>query len=223
MGEHGSRRAIGYEVLSDERVGEGFLSLRQMRLRVVFDDGTVSKEGRWDFVERPMGRDAVVLALYARKEGRVEVLLRESLRVPLAFGRRPGPVEKGRYPGRPIVELVAGVLEEGEEDLDRIRRRAAAEAHEEAGLSVALEKVTPLGAPMWASPGIFAEQFFFVACEIDDPKGAVIPEGDGSPFEEGASLFWLPIDEAIGRSIRGEFDDVKTELGLRRLKEHLGE
>ena len=232
-GDDGTKRAVGYEVLNDERVGEGFLCIRQLRLRVVFDDGSMSKEGRWDFVERPMGRDAVVLAIYRRlrraqqetlgAEERVEVLLRESLRVPLAFGRQPGPVDKGRYPGHPIVELVAGVLEQGEDDLDGIQRRAAAEAHEEAGLSVAPEKIVLLGAPMWASPGIFAERFF-VACELESSKAASasIPAGDGSPFEEGALLFWLPIEEAIARSTRGELDDLKTELGLRRLKEHLG-
>jgi 8-oxo-dGTP pyrophosphatase MutT (NUDIX family) len=221
MGKRDSKRAVGYKLTADERVGEGFLSLRQLRLRVTFDDGTLSREGQWDFVERSLGRDAVVLALYARRGGRIEVLLRESLRVPLVFGRMAGPAAEGLYPGRPIAELVAGILEEGEEHVDGIRRRAVVEALEEAGLSLAPERVVLLGAPMWASPGVFAERFVFVACEVDDPSLAAIPEGDGSPFEEGAALIWLPLDEAIARSTRGELDDLKTELGLRRLEDYL--
>ena len=64
-----------------------------------------------------------------------------------------------------------------------------------------------------------AEKFHFAACRVDDPAAAVRPTGDGSPFEEGARLHWLDLDDALARFATGEFDDMKTELALRRLKD----
>ena len=45
--------------------------------------------------------------------------------------------------------------------------------------------------------------------------------GDGSPMEEGARTTWLLLDDAIAACVRGELADLKTELGLRRLRDHL--
>ena len=45
------------------------------------------------------------------------------------------------------------------------------------------------------------------------------PTTDGSPFEEGARLEWVSLDEALARCARGEIRDMKTEIGLRRLRE----
>ena len=109
-----------FQVISDERVGEGgFLRLRRLRVKLVRDDGTHTTEGLYDYVERPMGLDAVVLALWHRRpDGGVDVLLRESLRVPVVFGRSEGL--------RSMFELVAGILEAGEDDfaaLQKGRRR----------------------------------------------------------------------------------------------------
>ncbi len=206
----------GYDVISDERLGDGgFLRLRRVRLRVRRADGTRSAEGLYDFVERPMGPDAVVLTLWHRApDAGVRVLLRVCPRVPLwfrdpALGRRHG-------------EVVAGILEAGEEGWPAIQRRAAAEAWEEAGLRIAPEAVTLLGARSFPTPGMFAEIFHFVAAEVRAPEAAAHPPTDGSPFEEGAELQWVGLDEAIARCAAGEIPDMKTELALRRLREQLG-
>ena len=100
----------GYEIVSDERIGEGgFLKIRRVRLRVRRGDGTLSKEGLYDFVERPIGNDAIVLMLWHRRDdGGVEVLLRHAPRVPLWF-RDPAI-------GTAHTEVVAGILERGEDD-----------------------------------------------------------------------------------------------------------
>jgi len=145
---------IRFEVLEDRRAGEGgVLRLRRLRLQLVRADGSRTKEGLWDYVERPMGLDAVVVALW-RRRAQVEVLLRKGARVPLHFGRP----EK-----RPtLVELVAGILEPG----DGVAQRAADEALEEAGLAVAAKDVEPLGPPMFPTPGMCAELFHFVACQV---------------------------------------------------------
>lgn len=204
------------EVLGDERVGQGgFLQLRRMRLRLVLADGTRTREGLWDYVERPMGLDAVVLALY-RRTGAVEVLLRSGVRIPVQFGRPHPP------PQLLLPELVAGILERGEVDEAAVQKRAADEALEEAGLRIEAQSVERLGAPMFPSPGMCAELFHFVCAEVHRGASASVPQGDGSPFEEGARLEWVPLDEALARCARGEIQDLKTEVGLRRLREKLG-
>lgn len=211
----------GYEILDDKRIGEGgFLVIRRLRLRLVRDDGTRTDVGLYDFVERPMGLDAVVLALWNRRgDGGVDVLVRDGLRVPMHFGR---PHDAG--PPRRFTELVAGILEAGEDDDASLRRRAVAEAHEEAGLTIDGARIEPLGAPTYPTPGMCAEQFRLVACEVDADARArmVAPPLDGSPFEEGATLRWLDLDQAIAACLRGEISDMKTEVTLRRLRERLG-
>ncbi|HXL39315.1 MAG TPA: hypothetical protein VN928_02130, partial [Myxococcales bacterium] len=82
----------GFEVTSDQRVGEGgHLRLRRMRMRILLSDGSRTSEGSWDYVERPMGLDAVVVALFRRRPGALEVLLRHGVRVPVQFGRPEKP------------------------------------------------------------------------------------------------------------------------------------
>src|SRR5437870_2088072 len=95
----------GFEVESDRRAGEGgHLVIRRLSLRLI-GGGERTALGSWDFVERPMGLDAVVLALWRRRGGFVEVLLRSGVRVPLHFGRAEKPARM-LFP-----ELVAGILE----------------------------------------------------------------------------------------------------------------
>jgi hypothetical protein len=40
-------------------------------------------------------------------------------------------------------------------------------------------------------------------------------------MEEGARTRWLPLDDAIAACVRGDLCDLKTELGLRRLRDHI--
>lgn len=201
----------GYEIVSDERLGDGgFLRIRRLRLRVRRGDGSLSKEGLYDFVERPMGKDAVVLVLWHRAADGVRVLLRHAPRVPLWFR---DPALGGAH-----TEVVAGILEKGEDEWPAIQKRAAAEAHEEAGVTVAAEAVERLGPASFPTAGMFSELFHFVAAEVADPALTVVPPTDGSPFEEGASLEWVALDEALRRCDEGALVDLKTELALRRLR-----
>jgi ADP-ribose diphosphatase len=207
-----SRRFAGYEVVTDERIGDGgFLRIRRLRLRVKRSDGTRSAEGLYDFLERPMGPDAVVLVLWHRAaDGQLRVLVRHAPRVPIYF-RDPAL-------GAEHTEVVAGILEAGEEGWPAIQERAAAEALEEAGITVAPDAVERLGPAVFPTAGLFAEQFYFAAAEVADPAAAVAPPTDGSPFEEGASLEWIGLDEALERCDAGTIADLKTELALRRLR-----
>jgi ADP-ribose pyrophosphatase len=209
---------------ADQRAGEGgFLAIRRLHLRNRRSDGSVSAPYICDAAVRPYGQDAVVVVVYARDaRGRVQILLREGLRPALALGREPerAPLPEPK-PGLFLTELVAGILEQGDRGEAGLRARSVAEVREEAGFVVAPEQIALLGAGMLPSPGALVEKFFFTAVEVD-PAAQLTLEGDGSPMEEGARTRWLPLDEAIAACVRGEIVDLKTELGLRRLRDQLG-
>lgn len=210
---------------SDERTGGGgFLEIRRLRLRNRRGDGSVSAPYLSDSIARPYGQDAVVVAIYARAgapPAGVQVLVREGLRPALLFGRSP---ERAPLPEPPpamfLTELVAGIIEEGDRGEEGLRVRAAHEVAEEAGFHVDPAAVVLLGAGAYPSPGSMVEKFYFVAVEVD-PSSQQPLAGDGSPMEEGSRTRWLGLDDAIVACVRGEIVDLKTELGLRRLRDHL--
>jgi len=207
---------------SDERAGEGgFLALRRLRLRNRRSDGSVSRQYTCDSVVRPYGQDAVVVAVYARTPRGVEVLVRDGLRPVLAVGR---DATRAPLPEEPcgvfFTELVAGILEDGDHGEAGLRERAAAETLEEAGFTVEPSAITILGSGSFPSPGSLVEKFYFCAVEVDMTRQVAL-EGDGSPMEEGATTRWLLLDEAIAASRDGRIPDLKTEVGLVRLRESL--
>ena len=193
-GDSQARAAIVEELVveSDEVVGQGgFLAIRRLKLRNRRADGSLSAPYTNDAVVRPYGQDAVVVAIFARSEDEVRVLVRSGLRPTIALGRdaNAAPLPEA-LPSLFVTELVAGILEVGDRGEAGLARRAAAETLEEAGFVV-------------------------------DPATQIALAGDGSPMEEGASTRWLPICEAIAMCVRGEISDLKTEVGLRRLRDRL--
>lgn len=203
---------------------EGFLRLKRLRARNRRADGTASREYPIDVIDRPT-LDAVAVCLWARTARGIEILTRRGLR-PAAYFRR------GRVTALPepeyllVEELVAGVLEPGEVGLDALRRRGADEVHEEAGLRVDPASLEPLGGPFFPLPGIVSEKIYLLAAEVARPPGPderpAPQEGDGSPLEEGAYLVWRELGAALAACERGEIEDAKTELALRRLLPRLG-
>jgi ADP-ribose pyrophosphatase len=211
------------EILSDEIVGRegGFLAIRRLHVQNLRADGTRSAPYLCDFIVRPKGLDAVVVAIYARAGAAVRVLLRDGLRLPLHVGRPAGapPIPDAR-PYLFFREVVAGIVETDDVGEEGLRRRAALEVEEEAGYHVAPDAVTLLGAGTFPSPGAMAEKFWLACVEVD-PATAREAVGDGSPMEEGARAEWVDLDWAIDSCVRGELEDAKTELVLRRLADHL--
>lgn len=213
------------DLTARSRCDEGFIGVRRLRARNRRADGSRSPEYRIDVIDRPT-LDAVAVCLWARGPAGVEVLTRRGLR-PAAYFRRGKTtvLPEGEY--LLVEELVAGVLEPGETGLDALRRRAAAEVREEVGLDVAPEALEPLGGAFFMLPGIASEKIHLVAGEVTRGAGPAVcsaPEvGDGSPLEEGAELRWRPLGEAIAACERGDIEDAKTEVALRRLADRLGE
>jgi ADP-ribose pyrophosphatase len=215
-----SERVVELVIDSDARVGEGgFLALRRLRLRNRRGDGSMSPPYTCDAVVRPYGQDAVVVVVWARVDGEVRVLVRDGLRPAIALGREPqrAPLPEPS-PGLFLTELVAGILEEDDRGTTGLARRAAAEVHEEAGFVVDPTAFVQLGAGTLPSPGCLVEKYYFMAVEVD-PAAQQPLAGDGSPMEEGATTRWLSLHAALDACMRGELYDLKTELGLRRLRE----
>ena len=215
-------RIVGFLVDSDELLADGgFLKLRRLRMRNQRDDGSLSEQYCCDSMVRPYGQDAVVVAVYARDEHGIQVLLRDGLRPPVTLGRSPAAAPLPEDPpGLFLTELVAGIIEATDRGEAGLRARAAAEVLEEAGFVVDPARVMLLGAGMFASPGTLVEKDYFTAVEVD-PQTQQPLDGDGSPMEEGATTRWLPLDAAIDACVRGDIVDLKTEAGLRRLRDAL--
>jgi ADP-ribose pyrophosphatase len=222
------REIAAIEVVLDytarARCDEGFLRLRRLRARNRRRDGSTSPEYPIDVIDRPT-LDAVAVCLYARTPAGVEVLTRRGLR-PAAYFRRGKVAVLPEREYLLVEELVAGVLEPGEVGLDALRRRGAAEAREEAGIEVPPGRLEPLGGPFFPLPGIVSEKIHLLAAEVPRPavegRHPAPREGDGSPLEEGAVLEWRELGAAIAACERGEIEDAKTEIALRRLAARLG-
>jgi ADP-ribose pyrophosphatase len=175
-----------------------------------------------DVVSRP-GSDAVVSVLYQIDGARrVHVLLRDGPRAPIYLRRQRRFVHPDPKVYLSLSELVAGLVEESDGAGDPgLCRRAAIEAREEAGLQVSAGEFRVLGGESFASPGTSDEKLRFCCAEAPLAAGSA-GEGDGSVMEQGASLVVLELGEAIRACRSGEIPDMKTELGLLRLADHLG-
>lgn len=216
---------VGFEIARDQIHGlqGGFMGVRRLNLCNVRDDGSRSAPFVCDFIVRPKGVDAVVVALWHRRpDGQIEVLLRDALRPALSEGRRDVPLAIPDD-ARPLLltEVVAGIIEREDEGEAGVRQRAAIEVDEEAGYTIAPDDVEFLGAGTFPSPGSMPEKFWLLAAEVADPTTQRALEGDGSPMEEGARTRWMPLRAAIEACVAGDIEDCKTELVLRRLADRL--
>ncbi len=202
---------------------EGYLRRRRYRARTVLSDGVRTEPYVVDWVERERSRrDAAAVVLYepaaSGRPSEAWVLLRRQVR--WAFYQIHGESL--------CLELVAG-LQEGSEPWTETARR---ETREEAGIDLPEAAFVSLGPPVIPIPASFAEQIALLAVEVPDllqRATAAVPDGDGSPLEEGADLWVMRLDAAIelcetepGNGPHGLFiADAKTEIGLRRLRARL--
>ena len=209
---------------SEEHDGGKYLRWRRVHLQNLRADGTRSTQYICEFSDRPRhGTDAVAVVLWRRTmQGQVEVLLRRGLRPTLRFGRpSTGLAQPDAAPYLHLTEVVAGILEDGDVGEAGILRRASLEAWEEAGLRVEPSQIRLLGR-VFLSPGMSPECCYLASAEVPHVDAAV-PEGDGSPMEEGSRQRFVPLQEAIAQCDRGEIEDAKTEVLLRRLAAQLAD
>jgi len=207
---------------AEARNDEGYLKVARLRLRNEYEDGSRSRVYDCDVLSRP-GSDAVVAALYEIDgRRRIHVVLREMSRAPIYLRKHKRFVHPDPRTYVTLRELVAGVVEASDEPgAAGLCQRAAAETREEAGLSLPPEAFQPIGGETFASPGMSDEKLYFcaAAAEVAEANAGV---GDGSVMEEGADIVLLELGEAIAACRSGDIPDMKTELGLLRLADHLG-
>ena len=219
-----TRRIEAIEVVGDrtDDLGpdEGFLRYRRLTVRNRYADGSTSESYPCDVVSR-LRVDAVAVVLYdIDAAGTVRVALKEGVRPPV-YLRREKDIPHGDTGEHLLVaEIPAGMLEPEDDGPDGIEKRAALECMEEAGADVAPSDVAPLGAPMFASPGMADEMVHYRVARTD-LDALVKPTGDGSVMEEAGGVIILPLDEAIARCRDGRIPDAKTELALVRLRDSL--
>ena len=197
-----------------------FLRLETLTVRNHYADGTTSRDYHCDLVLAP-GVDAVAVILFYREEDAVHVGLLECIRPPVYIRRELPLVQPDERVYLTVTEVVAGRLEPGDAGEDGVSRRAAIEAHEEAGFEVDARDAVVLGQGLFSSPGQTPEKVYFRAFEID-PARREAAQGDGSPMEAAHEMYFLELGDAIRRCVSGEIEDPKAELGFRRLADRLG-
>jgi ADP-ribose pyrophosphatase len=222
---------MAVEIVEDltrgSRCDEGFLTLRRLVVRNRYTDGSASASYPCDVLRRP-GSDAVVSVLYRLREGRVEVLLREALRVPIYLRRSETFVHPDPREYTSVLEVVAGMVERSDPPGKAgLQRRAALEALEEAGCELTPDHFEVLGGETFASPGTGDEKLYFCAAEADLERISAtgdggVPSGDGSVMEEWHRLHVMELNAAIAACRSGAIPDMKTEVALLRLADHLG-
>ncbi len=195
-----------------------FLQVERAWLRLAYEDGTTSRPFFYDQVLRP-ALDAIVLAPYFRRAGRVWVVLRSCVRPPMwlrpAEQRQPGEGESWHLYGLP-----AGLVEPGERTEEGLRACAARELFEETGFEVELAQVERLGRSALPAPALLGEKHHFFCVEVDPSRVSSAPS-DG-PLERHGRVVALRLDHALSLVHEGRLEDEKTELGLRRLADRLG-
>jgi ADP-ribose pyrophosphatase len=203
--------------------GAGFLRIVRRRLRAHYPDGTSSAPFVYDEVDRD-AIDAVVLCVHFLDASSVRhVYLRSAVRPPLAFrdrARSPRPAKDP--PGGFLWELPAGLVETSEQSEAGLRHAAQREIREELGFDVTLEALSELGPSVFPVPAFISERHFFFEALVD-PSQRVEPSLDGSALEHAGAVVSLPVAEVLERCRRGDFQDGKTELCLRRLIERYPE
>lgn len=200
----------------------GFIFVRRAQVVAEFANGEVSEPFSYDIADRDKLDAVVVVPHYADERGVRHVVLRSALRPPVALRRREAwPVPEREGLGE-LWEVPAGLVELEERSAEGLRACAARELHEETGLDVPAEQISELGPSTFPAPGMVGERHFFFHAAVD-PRARVAPPEDGSTLERHAALVDLPLHEALAACRRGEVEDAKTELALRRLAELLPE
>lgn len=218
--------AVGVELIQDlsalSSPVEGFLRRHRHRIKTLLSDGTRTDTYVADYIDRAGDfRDAVAIAVFARQRsiGETLILLRRQVRYAAWIST-----------GAPLVcEVPAGVLELPETPEECAQR----EVYEETGIEIGLDKVRQLGRPFFILPGTITERLYSACAEVPEKAlraaAGTQPLGDGSPFEEGAELVVLTLEQAL-QSIAGkrhgatpDIMDSKTEILLRRLKDALSD
>jgi ADP-ribose pyrophosphatase len=211
-------------LLNVEKCGEArenpYLSLHRLSLENRYSDGTRSERYAYDAVLRKW-LDAVVIVLLCRIDNRMHVCLRNSIRPPLLIRHHcavPLPEQNEIWS---LWELPAGLLEPEDVGESGIVQRAKIEILEETGYVVAADAIRRMKGAPFISAGTIPERLWYVVAEVADVLDRVDAVGDGCPIEENAEIQWVELERALALCDDGAIEDLKTELGIRRIASSL--
>jgi 8-oxo-dGTP pyrophosphatase MutT (NUDIX family) len=215
------KRVESVSLLSARKVGEAavrpYLTLYRLSACTAYDDGTRSAPYPYDAVLRKW-LDAVVIVLTATIDGETCVMLRSCIRPPMLIRHLAYTPTCDDAHSAIVLELPAGLIEPGDDGPDGIVRRARIETREETGYDLPEADFQLMkGAPL-VTPGVLAERIWYARAVVTDVAGQQKPLGDGSPLEDHAETHWITLRHALQMCDNGEINDMKTELGLRRLE-----
>jgi len=184
------------EIIEREKLYSGFFSLELYRFRHRLFNGEMSGEVRREIFER--GHAAVLLPFDPVRD---EVVLIEQIRI--------AALDTSETPW--LLEMVAGMIEEGETPEDVARR----EAEEEAGLKVGRTK--PVLSYL-ASPGGATERSSILVGEVD----ATIAEGIHGLADENEDIrvHVVSREQAYQWVKEGKIDNAASVIALQWLQLH---
>lgn len=179
-----------YTLIEHGNIYQGFFRLDVRTVRHDrFDGGEL--EIRREYMERG---DAVVVLLH--DPARDKVLLIEQFRI--------GPTARGDNPW--LIEVVAGMLDEGEDPLECARRESIEEAGYEPESLKLLKEYYP-------SPGGCSERILLYLGEVD----AENPVGKGGGLDEeheDIRVFWVSSEEALAMVHDGRINSSGPMLAI---------
>lgn len=187
------------EIIARETLYRGFFSLELYRFRHRMFNGEMSGEVKREIFER--GHAAVLLPYDPIRD---EVVLIEQIRI-AAYDTSETPW---------LLEIVAGMIEEGESVEDVARR----EAEEEAGLQVGCIKPV---LSFLSSPGGTSERLSIVVGEVD----ATLAKGIHGLAEEHEDIRVLVVSrqQAYQWVEEGRIDNASSVIALQWLQLHHGQ
>lgn len=186
------------QIIQQDDGYRGFFKLLRLRLRHRLFAGGWSEEVTRELFER--GHAAAVLPYDSIRD---EIILVEQFRVGAVFDA-----------GSPwLLEVVAGIVEEGESAEDVVRR----EAQEEAGLT--LTKLTPISS-YYPSPGGCSERISLFLGEVDTSLAPT--HGGLSSESEDIRVHRVARSQAMQWLAAGKLDNASTIIALQwlALKRH---
>jgi ADP-ribose pyrophosphatase len=185
------------EIKQKNLVYNGFFQLSQFNLRHRLFSGEWSP---WLVREQINRQDAAAILLIDLKEE--ALILVEQLRIGLINTHKTSPW---------LLEIVAGLLEEGESSQETIRREALEEAH------CTIGPLTVIG-EFYNSPGGFAEKTTLFCAEVLQRD---VKENGGIKDEhEDIRIHALPIADVLAAWEKGEFiSSSSTVIALQWLKD----
>lgn len=181
-------------VVSDRRrLFDGFFKVDELTVTVEADDGRPGRPLRRLVFERG---DSVAATVWHRESG--DLLFTEQLRVP-ALAKAGGW----------LVEVMAGIIDDGESPEQALRR----ELEEELGYRA--ETLVPV-ASFFTSPGGSSERIWLFHAEVAD-AGRVSAGGGLASESEDIRIVRMSVADAAAGLQAGRWNDAKTIIGLQWL------